>query len=78
MPPPTEFAGAFFGDYSGLTADDVAHPVWMDTRDLELFACRDSAGNVTLPPAVCTAAATNAAVANDQNVYTRSLAVPLP
>jgi hypothetical protein len=78
MPPPTEFAGAFFGDYTGLTADDVAHPVWMDTRDVELFACRDAAGNVTLPPAVCTAGATNATVANDQNVYTRSLGVPLP
>jgi hypothetical protein len=78
MPPPTEFAGAFFGDYSALTADDVAHPMWMDTRDVELFACRDSAGNVTLPPEVCTAGATNAAVANEQNVYTRSLAVPLP
>ncbi len=78
MPPPTEFAGAFFGDYTGLTADDVAHPVWLDTRDVELFACRDAAGNVTLPPAVCTAGATNATVANDQNVYTRSLGVPLP
>ena len=78
MPPPTQFEGAFFGDYSGLSADDAAHPVWMDTRDVELFVCRDSAGNVTQPPAVCTAAATNAGVANDQNVYTRSIAVPLP
>jgi hypothetical protein len=78
MPPPTEFGGAFFGDYSALTADDVAHPVWMDTRDVELFACRDAAGSVTLPPAVCTMSATNAAVANDQNIYTRSMAVPLP
>jgi hypothetical protein len=78
MPPPTQFLGAFFGDYSGLTADDVAHPVWMDTRDVGLIACRDSAGNVTLPPRVCTATAANASVANDQNIYTRSLGVPLP
>jgi hypothetical protein len=76
MPPPTEFAGAFFGDYSALTADEVAHPMWMDTRDVGLFACRDSAGDVTLPPAVCTMSATNAAVANDQNVYTRAMPVP--
>ena len=43
-----------------------------------LFVCRDSAGNVTLPPSVCTAGAPNAAVANDQNVYTDSISIPLP
>jgi hypothetical protein len=71
MPPPTEFAGSFFGDYSGLSADEAAHPMWSDTRDPELFACGS-------PPAVCTMPATNAAVANDQNIFTRTLAVPLP
>jgi hypothetical protein len=78
MPPPTEFAGGFYGDYSGLSADDVAHPVWMDTRDPQLFACRDAAGQVTLPPRRCTASAANAAVANDQNIYTASLPIPTP
>ena len=78
MPPPTEFAGGFYGDYSALSAGDVAHPVWMDTRDPELFACRDSAGQVTLPPRRCTASAANAAVANDQNIYTASVAIPTP
>jgi hypothetical protein len=78
MPPPTEFSGGFYGDYSALSADDVAHPVWMDTRDPELFACRDSAGQVVLPPRRCTAAADNAAVANDQNIYTRALSIPTP
>jgi hypothetical protein len=77
MPPATQFGGGFFGDYSGLTADDVAHPAWMDTRDPNLLACRDSAGNVTQPPSVCTAAAPNAAQANDQNLYTQSLSIPL-
>ncbi len=77
MPPATQFAGAFFGDYSGLSAEDVAHPAWMDTRDPDLFACRDSAGNVTLPPGVCTASAPNAALANDENIYTEALAIPL-
>jgi hypothetical protein len=76
MPPETQFAGGFFGDYSGLTADDVAHPAWMDTRDPDLFVCRDSAGNVTQPPSVCTAAAPNAALANDENLYTQALAIP--
>jgi hypothetical protein len=50
----------------------------MDTRDPELFACRDSAAQVILPPRRCTAAATNAAVANDQNIYTASVAIPTP
>jgi hypothetical protein len=77
MPPETQFGGLFFGDYSGLTADDVAHPAWMDTRDPDLFVCRDSAGIVTQPPSVCTAGATNAALANDENVFTDALAIPL-
>ena len=46
MPPPTEFAGDFFGDYSALTADDVAHPVWMDTRDAGAVRLRLTAGHV--------------------------------
>jgi hypothetical protein len=78
MAPASQFSGQFFGDYSGLSAGDVAHPFWMDTRDPELFVCRDSAGRVTTPPSVCTASAANADVANDQNVYTRRLSIPLP
>jgi hypothetical protein len=78
MPPPTQLTGSFFGDYSGLTADRHAHPVWMDTRDTALFVCRDANGMVTSPPAVCTQSADNADEANEQNIYTRSLAIPLP
>jgi hypothetical protein len=78
MPPASQFSGQFFGDYAGLSAGDVAHPFWMDTRDPELFVCRDSAGRVTNPPSVCTASAANADVANDENVYTRRLSIPLP
>jgi hypothetical protein len=78
MPPPTQFAGGFYGDYSGLSARGAAHPVWMDTRDPNLFVCRDSAGQVTTPPDLCTASAPNAAEANDQNAYTRSLPIPVP
>jgi len=78
MAPESQFEGAFFGDYSGLSAGDTAHPVWMDTRDPDLFVCRDSAGNVTLPPSRCTASAPNAQVANDQNIYTDNLGIPTP
>jgi hypothetical protein len=78
MPPATQFGGGFFGDYSGLSAEDTAHPIWTDTRDPNLLVCRDSAGEVTLPPSLCTASAPNADVANDQNSYTRSLPIPTP
>jgi len=77
MPPPTQFPPtSFYGDYSGLSAGDVAHPLWMDTRDPDLFVCRDSAGNVIKPPSVCTASATNAAVANDENIFTQGVSIP--
>jgi hypothetical protein len=77
MPPESQFEGDFFGDYSGLTADDVAHPAWADSRDPDLFVCRDSAGHVTQPPSVCTAGADNAPYANDENVFTDAVAIPL-
>jgi hypothetical protein len=78
QPPETQFEGSFFGDYSGLSAGDTAHPAWMDTRDKDVFVCQSSSGEVQLPPKRCTGSATNAKVANDENIYTRSLAIPLP
>lgn len=78
MPPETQFEGEFVGDYSGLSAGDEAHPIWTDTRDPDLFVCRDSAGNVTQPPRRCTTSAPNAKLANDQNVSTRILGIPTP
>jgi hypothetical protein len=74
LPPPTQFSGVFWGDYAGLTALDKAHPIWSDTRAPELFLCPGT-GAVGVPPAVCTASAPNAAVANDQDVYTTSISV---
>jgi hypothetical protein len=70
MPPPTQFEGLFFGDYSGLTAVDRAYPLWMDTRSPALFLC--PGGGTT----VCRGSATNAEFANDQDVYTRGVEVP--
>ena len=71
MPPETQFSGTFFGDYNALAAYTDAHPVWMDTRDPELFICP----NVS-PPALCTGSASNASIANDQDIFTASLPVP--
>lgn len=76
MPPASQFSGGFFGDYIGLTIGGRAHPIWVDSRDPGLTTCRDGAGNVTLPPAVCVAEAPNAPTANDQNLYTQGLPVP--
>ncbi len=60
MPSPTEFPDAvgnsnsdFFGDYSGLSAVDDAHPLWMDTRSPDLALCPGTAAP-GVPPKVCT------------------------
>jgi hypothetical protein len=75
MPPPTQFGGLFWGDYTGLTALDKAHPIWSDTRNPELFLCPGT-GVPGVPPAVCLGSASNAEVANDQDVYTDAVSVP--
>jgi hypothetical protein len=75
MPPPTQFSGLFFGDYSGLTAVTSALPLWMDTRIDELFLCTGT-GVAGVPPALCTGTATNAPLANDQNAFTARVDVP--
>jgi hypothetical protein len=77
LPPPTQFSGLFWGDYTGLAALDQAHPIWSDTRAPDLFLCPGT-GAPGVPPAVCTAAAPNAALANDQDIYTDSTEVPSP
>ncbi|MFZ0889309.1 MAG: sialidase family protein [Candidatus Binataceae bacterium] len=78
MPPPTGFEGTFLGDYGGLTAlGKEALPAWADTRTRDLFLCPGT-GTPGVPPTLCTAAAPNAAFANQQNVYTSAVAVPVP
>jgi len=74
MPPPTQFGGQFYGDYSGLDADTDALPYWMDTRDPELFPCPGSG-----PPEVCLGSfgsGPGAITANDENGYTASVGIP--
>lgn len=76
MPLPTEFPDAngnstFFGDYSGLAVGQTANPIWMDTRDLDLFACPN-----TTPPALCAATEPNGLTANDQDIFTSTMGIP--
>lgn len=81
MPVPTEFPDAqgnslFFGDYTGISAVNNAHPVWMDTRSPDLALCPGT-GVTGVPPKVCTfTSAPNGPVANDQDVFTSSEDVP--
>jgi hypothetical protein len=75
MPPPTQFAGTFYGDYAGIAVTNrTAYPVWSDTRPVDLFLCPGT-GTTSTPPAVCQGGATNASVANDQDIY--AVAVPI-
>ena len=71
MPPPTQFGGTFWGDYSGLAAaGDTAYPLWSDTRDPDIFICPGST-----PPALC-GATVRGIPANDEDIFTA--AVPIP
>jgi hypothetical protein len=76
MPPPTEFAGQFYGDYIGMDTTDQALPIWSDTRDPELFSCPDPNTHV---PQICTGAydtPQGPLQANDQNAYMAQDPIP--
>jgi hypothetical protein len=66
-PPPTEFSGLFWGDYTGLAAMDRAYPLWSDTRPRELFLCPGT-GTSGNPPKVC-AGLDGSLTANDQDIF---------
>jgi hypothetical protein len=75
MPPPSEFTGQFYGDYIQVTATaTTAYPVWSDTRAAALFLCPGT-GTPTTPPQLCEGSASNASIANHEDIYTA--AVPL-
>jgi hypothetical protein len=75
MPPPTQFAGTFFGDYAGIAVTNkTAYPIWSDTRPVDLFLCPGT-GTTSTPPAVCQAGAVNASIANDQDIYTTAVSI---
>jgi hypothetical protein len=76
MPPATEFAGTFFGDYAQLAVAGItAHPVWSDTRPQDLFLC-PATGTPGNPPQVCNGPGVNFSPANDQDIYTAAVSVP--
>lgn len=80
MPLPTQFPdtqgnSVFFGDYSGITAQSGAHPLWMDTRNLDAFLCPGT-GVPGVPPSICGGTEPSGIVANDQEIYTRTMTTP--
>jgi hypothetical protein len=75
MPPPTQFAGSFFGDYTGLAADRLAYPAWSDTRNPAPVLCPGT-GTPGNPPRLCVTPAPNAPYNNDQEIYTAAVRVP--
>jgi len=75
MPPPTQFAGGFFGDYTGLAADRLAYPAWSDTRNPAPDLCPGT-GTPGNPPQLCVTPAPNAPYNNDQEIYTAAVPVP--
>ncbi len=76
MPPPTQFAGQFYGDYAGLAVTKTkAYPLWSDTRTVDEFLCPGT-GTPTAPPRVCSGSAPNAPFANDQDIYTTGVPIP--
>jgi hypothetical protein len=78
MPPPTQFAGVFYGDYTGLAVSgDTAYPLWPDTRAAEKFLCPGT-GTPGNPPQVCNGSAFNAPYANDQDAYTARIPIQTP
>jgi hypothetical protein len=79
MPAPTQFegpnGGQFYGDYIGLAALDKAHPIWSDTRSVDLFLCPGT-GTPGKPPALCGATEPNGQTANDEESFTATVSVP--
>jgi hypothetical protein len=78
MPLPTQFPNGtgnslFFGDYTGLdVGGTTAHPIWMDTRQTDLFVCPGTA-LPGVPPALCSGTEPNGLTADDQDVFTASV-----
>jgi hypothetical protein len=79
MPPPTQFSGQFFGDYTGLDAFDDAHPIWADTRAPDLLLCPGT-GTPGNPPDVClgveSAGPQEGLTANDEDIFTAGVNIP--
>ena len=80
MPPPTQFSGTFFGDYTGLDAlrTTLIRSGWTRVTS-DLFLCPGT-GVPGTPPDVCTgtesAGFQAGLTANDQDVFSAGVGIP--
>ena len=72
LPPPTQFSGIFWGDYTGLDVGGSALPIWSDTRTRDLFVCPGTATGPGNPPQLC-GLQDPQGVANDQDIFVTGL-----
>ena len=80
MPAPTQFegpkGGQFYGDYVGLAAVDKAHPIWSDTRHIDLFVCPGTASARATRRRCAARRSRTAQTANDEDAFTATVNVP--
>jgi hypothetical protein len=55
----------------------VAHPLWSDTRNPDIFLCPGTATGPGNPPKLCSGTENNGIVANDEEMYTALVAIPI-
>jgi hypothetical protein len=56
--------------------NEQAHPVWSDTRAVDVFVCPGTATGPGNRPQLCTATEPNGLTANDEEMYTDSMNIP--
>ena len=76
MPPPTQFAGQFYGDYAGIDGRPTPRPTRSGPTPAPSTSSSAPAPEPRRPPTVCTGSAPNAPFANDQDIYTAGVAIP--
>lgn len=76
IPTSAQGNGTFFGDYTGLSVSgNVAHPLWMDTRNPDLFLCPGT-GVPGVPPTLCISKRSDGITLNNQDIFSQAVTVP--
>lgn len=64
------------GDYTGLSlASNLAHSLWMDMRNPDLFLCPGT-GVPGVPPKLCISKSIDGMTSNDQDIFSQAVTVP--
>ena len=79
MPPPTQFSGQFFGDYTGLDAFDDAHPDLgrhARSRPVPLPRHRNAGEPADVCLGIESAGPQAGLTANDEDIFTAGVVIP--